>query len=651
MANIQSKFIEREKSFLGCLNQAKNVLNSIEQNQIFEDYLHNKNMGYTINLFKSIVDSNANYFQLRFINNNGYEEIKIDRKDGINDTYIVPPAELQYKGARDYFKVFINLPKDQIGVSNFDFNQEFGKLTDIPTVRFGKVVYKDGKKHGILILNININSVLHKLADTTLFNVYLIDKYGKFILNNDEFMTQKDIRSQFNTQIASSIMDNDEYIGDSLYSKVFSLNNPQNLKMVLEYKYEASNNRQVEFENTLIILALILIVIYILIVYYLVKIPDQVVNSLQISNTNLQKSIKKEKALEKQYKTLFETITDGIVILNSETEKIYMCNKSFENMIGYSKDQLISHDINIFYNSNESLLTILKKQKNNEICLLDAIDLLKADGNTIYVDLNISNINVNDTEYDIVVFRDITDKIKRDNEIKHKDKMLLQQSKMAAMGEMIGMIAHQWRQPLTAVNSIIQSIEFKDRLNKLSSDFIKEQSLQASDLIKYMSQTIDDFRSFFKPNSKKERVKIDTVIKRAINFNKGYILHENIEIIYTDDSKRELNIYTSELMQVILNLLNNAKDAIVDTNAKERKIYIDIQDHKEYSEIIIEDTGGGIPIEYMSKIFEPYFSTKSKNGTGLGLYMSKIIIEEHFSGDLSVENSNLGAKFSIKLYI
>jgi PAS domain S-box-containing protein len=650
MSNIKSKFFERESSLLDCLQQAKNVLSSIDNSELFNSYLESKDKDNTISLFKSLIDTNNNFFQLRYLDILGYEEIRVDKELTTQVSYVTPTEDLQYKGSRDYFKLFSKLSESQIGVSRLDLNQEFGKKTKTSTIRFAKVVYRDGKKQGILILNIHLNPILKKLSNTTLFNIYLIDNNDRFLLYNGQFMPQKSIQSHFSQLDAENITKYDEYIGGSFYSSRLSIDNPQHIKMVLEFKFEQTSTKDKEFKNNLIILAIALMIIYTIIVYYLSKIPDDVIKSLDKTNKELEISIKNEMNIEKQYKTLFETITDGIVIVNSKSEKVYICNKSFEHMVGYKKEIIISNNINIFHNSNESLLTLLKKQKNNEICLLDAIDIVKSDGSKLYVDITISSVVVNDTTYDIVVFRDISEKIKRDKEIKNKDKMLLQQSKMAAMGEMIGMIAHQWRQPLTAIKAIVQSIEFKHRLGKLDAEFIKTQTMQSSELIDYMSHTIDDFRNFFKPNSTKERVSLDSVVSKAIEFTKPQVVQNNIEINYSNRSEKEFYLYPNELMQVVLNIINNAKDIIVEKDLESKYINIEISDFDDYSVVSITDSGGGIPLEYLSKVFEPYFSTKSKNGTGLGLYMSKIIVEDHLGGNLSVSNVKSGAMFDIKVY-
>jgi len=241
-----------------------------------------------------------------------------------------------------------------------------------------------------------------------------------------------------------------------------------------------------------------------------------------------------------------------------------------------------------------------------------------------------------------------------------KEKMLQKQSRLAQMGEMISMIAHQWRQPLGAINSSVIGVESKIAIGKfdftIENDrtkfftFLDRKLTNITEYIATLSETIDDFRNFFKPDKQKELVNIIEPVKRALKIVENSMSSKGIEITtkYSNDS--ELLIYQNELMQVILNILKNSEDNFVEKAIANPKINIEIYFKKQNYFIIIQDNGGGIPDSILSKIFDPYFSTKNeKNGTGLGLYMSKIMIEEHHNGFLNVENKNGGACFTIEI--
>ena len=234
-------------------------------------------------------------------------------------------------------------------------------------------------------------------------------------------------------------------------------------------------------------------------------------------------------------------------------------------------------------------------------------------------------------------------------ELVEKDAMILAQSRQAAMGEMISMIAHQWRQPLSTITLQISNLKINSMLGKQSLENTNDALEHISNTIIYLSETIDDFQSFFKPNKQQEVKNICELVERGTNFAKPRLNVANIQLNYTCHKKIPLLTYPNEFAQVIINILNNAIDVLLERNIKAPKININIKDDAEKVEIVISDNAGGIKEEHMNSIFEPYFSTKGKNGTGLGLYMSKMIIEKELGGVLGVVNSDDGATFTIRL--
>ncbi|MBE0497867.1 MAG: cache domain-containing protein [Campylobacterales bacterium] len=230
---------------------------------------------------------------------------------------------------------------------------------------------------------------------------------------------------------------------------------------------------------------------------------------------------------------------------------------------------------------------------------------------------------------------------------REKEKMLIQQSKMAAMGDMISMIAHQWRQPLNQLSYVMMNIEGAYDARTLSREYLETKLKEGENLLEYMSHTIDDFRDFFKSDKQKEEVCLCELSDSAIGLiEKGLATQEiRIEKEYLCDKK--LMLYKNEMLQVLLNLLKNAQEAL---GGKENAtIKLRIYEEQGRANISVSDNGGGVKEENREKIFEPYFSTKASQGTGLGLYMSKMIIEEHMEGILSLRNSKEGAEFIISL--
>ncbi len=234
------------------------------------------------------------------------------------------------------------------------------------------------------------------------------------------------------------------------------------------------------------------------------------------------------------------------------------------------------------------------------------------------------------------------------SELQEKNALLLNQSRHAAMGEMISMIAHQWRQPLSAITATVGSLQVKIGMDKYDKDFFYEQLDKLNSFSQHLSETIEDFRYFFKSNKQKEMFNLKKTIESSLKLTEGIFKKENIKIETDLDEKVEISSFENELMQVLVNILKNAHDALVSNKVKEPKIIIKMfEEAAESVKIIIEDNAGGIPDDIIDKIFEPYFSTKSKNGTGLGLYMSKSIIEEHCKGSIEAVNVNGGARFII----
>ncbi len=245
-------------------------------------------------------------------------------------------------------------------------------------------------------------------------------------------------------------------------------------------------------------------------------------------------------------------------------------------------------------------------------------------------------------------------------ESKAKDKMMEQQAKLAQMGELLSMISHQWRQPLGSIASATIALKSKISLEKYDlskpaeRDAFLEYLMQRLDNIESytasLSTTIDDFKNFYNPNKELIKADVTQAVEKALFIMKSSFNHHHVtlEKVYHDSVK--IDHYPSELMQVILNILNNAVGNFKEKQIQNSHISLSLQAQKSSIMIEICDNGGGIPSDIIDKIFDPYFSTKDeKNGTGLGLYMSKTIIENHHHGALQVANKNGGACFTITL--
>ncbi len=361
-------------------------------------------------------------------------------------------------------------------------------------------------------------------------------------------------------------------------------------------------------------------------------------------NQSISNNIKQQEELKEKngnFQHLLD-ITMEAIVLSDENYNIVDINHSGVILFGVgNKSEAIGKSIIEYVPDYElsKLQSAMQNEKNDPY----EIDLKKYNGEIFPVLISSRNMIMDGEKVRIATILDLT-------QIKHKDQLLIQQSRQAAMGEMIGHIAHQWRQPLNALGLVLQNIHFTYLLDDLSDEFMEKSAKKGKMLTSSMSKTIDDFRDFFKPNKIKEHFKIADIINSAIGLVEGSFKNSNIEIKTNLDEHIEFVGYPSEFSQVVLNILSNAKDALLEHKTEGR--YVEVISYLEGTSLFvtISDNAGGIPSDVIQKVFNPYFTTKEEGkGTGIGLYMSKTIVENNMAGKLSVQNSDNGAVFTIVL--
>ncbi|RXJ91856.1 hypothetical protein CRV01_01865 [Arcobacter sp. CECT 8983] len=252
---------------------------------------------------------------------------------------------------------------------------------------------------------------------------------------------------------------------------------------------------------------------------------------------------------------------------------------------------------------------------------------------------------------------ELEDKVKKQvNTLRQKDSLLNQQAKLAAMGEMLGNIAHQWRQPLSAISTLASGIRVKKEIGRINDEELDKDLQGIVTSTKLLSNTIDDFRNYYSKDKHIKEFKIEGTLNNVLNLISANLSNKDIELIFNIEEVF-IHSYENELIQVLLNILNNAKDALLEKNSP-RYIFITIKKQKKNALIEIYDNAGGIKEDIITRIFEPYFTTKFKSqGTGIGLYMTKNIIDSNLKGEIEVENKDFtyknekfkGALFRIKL--
>jgi PAS domain S-box-containing protein len=244
--------------------------------------------------------------------------------------------------------------------------------------------------------------------------------------------------------------------------------------------------------------------------------------------------------------------------------------------------------------------------------------------------------------------QDITEQRRVMEALREKDMLLVQQSRLAAMGEMINYIAHQWRQPLNTIGVLVQAMRDDYQDGKCDDGYIELMVTKIMDLIRHMSCTVDDFRDFFRTARKETRFNLKEITCKTLSFLSHAMKADKIEVSLEADDNLMTTGYPNEFAHVLLNILNNAREALIERQVESPRIYVRVCRDGEKALVTIRDNAGGIPPDILARVFDSYFTTKKK-GTGVGLYMSKTIIEKRMKGCITVNNVDEGAEFRIEL--
>ena len=255
---------------------------------------------------------------------------------------------------------------------------------------------------------------------------------------------------------------------------------------------------------------------------------------------------------------------------------------------------------------------------------------------------NLVNIKTNRLK---IMNKKLATRIKKElDKHQEKDRILAQQQKMVAMGQMIENIAHQWRQPLSVISTSASGLKLKKQLNILEDEELIKSIDKIVDTAKYLSDTIDDFRYFFKPQKDKTKFSLAKNIEKSLSFLEATLKENSIKVEF-DYEDIDIIAYETELIQVFINIINNSKDAFIEKKIEDRVIFISIKKFPNRILIEIKDNAGGVEDDILDKVFEPYFTTKHQySGTGIGLYMSNQIIKTHLNGDIFMKNCSFKYK-------
>ena len=552
------KFAERKAFFNEYTEHSKRELFTLKDSKIFKNYIKdNSNENNVEELFSYMIKSCANVMQLRYIDKNGFEKIRMDKTNYDSTPFLIEKNKLQNKSNRYYFKETMQLKRGEIWYSNIDLNIEYNKIEKPikPVLRIGIPVYNKNEKTGILIINIFMEYILDKILDSQLYNIYLIDKEGNFILHPDKtkrwnkYLNKNYTIKALFKEDYKKILNSNRYYNERLYSRFLDFNNTEEIRMIIEPKfYKTQQHIQEQINNSIYIMILMILTSFPVAYFFSFKFATlkAIVDRL---NSSLEKRVKRK------------------------TKELQELNKTLEQRVKEEVD------------------------KNRE-----------------------------------------------------KEKQLLHQSRLAQMGEMISMIAHQWRQPLAAISSTAGTLKLDILMDNYKKEFFEKSLGNISDYSQHLSSTINDFRNFFKDNKEKQETKLEEIIENSLEIIGSTLNSDNIKLVKKYECNEIFYNYPNELKQVVLNLIKNAEDVLLEQSIKNPTIYLKTYLQKNKYILEVSDNAGGIPKDIMHNIFMPYFSTKkNKEGTGLGLYMSKIIIEDNCNGKLYFKNSDEGAVFTIEL--
>jgi PAS domain S-box-containing protein len=376
--------------------------------------------------------------------------------------------------------------------------------------------------------------------------------------------------------------------------------------------------------------------------------------------SKLQQSLTDLSSKKEELHAIFDLAANGISLLDRNGYFLY-ANKFFQDMMEYTMEELYKESC-ISLSSPEyakpSQTAVAKAIRYGSIEKFRKVCITKS-GKRLNASMSLSYLKSRDEI--IMITSDITEDIKYQDKLKKQVEMevskraeqyeiMCHQSRLAAMGEMIDSIAHQWRQPLNSLGIIVQGLGHFSKQKDIDSTMLKEVESEIMEKVNYMSQTIDDFSTFFRTSKQKEHFNISHSIKETIRLIDVQLQANKISIEINIEKGIALNIlgYANEFRQVMLNMVHNAMMAIISTKPQNPKIQISIKSNRKNIHVEVLDNGGGIAKDIMPKIFDPYFTTKD-SGSGIGLYMSKVIIETHMEGLLAVKNKNDGALFTIML--
>ena len=528
-------------------------------------------------------------------------------------SYFKAPIGIATLQDKNYIAYFSELLDKKVGVGNNYTSHKLLKQK-YPNMKFVTV---ENVKKGLSLLSSN---EIYAFVDNIPVLVHNIKKHAY-----SNIKISGDTKVSFDLQI----MIRDDYkILKSIINKALSNMSPEDKKIIYD-KWNKIEYTQ-EFDYTVLWKYFLPLFIIIVIILYKNRQLISYQKSLKRTQIELENSVN-------SFKTLINLTIEGIVIIKNE--KIIFYNDEFLKMFYINIKNIKDININSLFSFSDEW-ALQKVLEVSKVQTYETMGITKSN-KRFPVMIKSKSIMYDNSKCDILTIIDMSD-------IKNKENILIQQSKMASLGEMIGNIAHQWRQPLSFISTASSGMKLKKEFDTLDDKTFRDTIDDITKTTQFLSQTIDDFQNYLKTDKTREEFNIKNSLEKVLNIIKSSFVNNSIEV-FKNIENVSIKSYENELNQVLLNILNNSKDALKDNQLEDKFIQINTSTKKEYLYIQIIDNGGGLKPNVLKKVFDPYFTTKHQSqGTGLGLYMTHKIINESLNG--SIEISNVQYEFDGKYF-
>lgn len=358
---------------------------------------------------------------------------------------------------------------------------------------------------------------------------------------------------------------------------------------------------------------------------------------------------------QQAFETVFSNAKIAILVLNLKGE-IIGSNGSAAKLFGYTAEEMNKmHSVTLLVEDDIMDAARIFARFINSAGRYNFLEyrLKKRSGEIFDVLVNFEMIIDSEGEKIYIFINDISGMKDMERKNLDQERMLIQQTKMATLGEMVALIAHQWQQPINSIAMIVQMLEELIEVDDKNKKMLQKSVDSVMAQVMFMSNTMNDFRNFLKPSSVKENFNVFRVVKEVVNLYRPQLkfYQMNCDVNVVSDAVRKATVFgfENELKNVLLNFLTNSRDAIESNKTKNGDIHIVLSLTGNKVHICIEDNGGGIDQEIMKNIFNPYVTSKGDSGTGLGLYMAKLIIKERMGGDILLKNTEKGLRITVIL--